>query len=104
MRAVAAASGPAARRRGRRREPDARAGGELHSVQTTGRWAVAVGHRKVRLRVVAPGTPLNAAEDAPLAGAILPEDLALLVGIHRVADARLVADYDHLAAARHRRQ
>ena len=43
-------------------------------------------------------SPLDAAERAALAGAVLPDHLAVLVGIDREADAGFLADDDDVAA------
>jgi hypothetical protein len=48
--------------------------------------------------------PLDAAERTALGRAVLPEDVALAIGIDRPADSRLLADDDHILAAGQRRQ
>jgi hypothetical protein len=57
-----------------------------------------VRHSEIGLLAIRCRAPLDAAERTALPGAILPEDLAVLLRIHRERHARLLSNDDHVAS------
>src|SRR3954467_8236622 len=68
-------------------------------MQAAGRGPRDVGHREICVRVVHGRAPLDAAERAAFTRAVLPDDLAVLVGVEGPAYAGLLSDDDEIAPA-----
>src|SRR6202162_6619447 len=95
----------------RNRAPELFSGGELNREETTARfwiWLQAfraryetdVGYRGVGGFRIRGRTPLDAAEDASLAELLLPDDLALIIGIERMQHSGFLTGDEQALAVR----